>query len=166
MFIWHGVESRNGSQNTAARSGLDAGGSGLDGCPVSLAHARHDIAGRSAVHSSHNSVPILLGDACGVYREAEDIARVRNDAVDNGVLLVCVGPVVNSDTSRRLARDGNLAGVAAELLDVVSNPLDGRSLVAETEILRLAWSAREAENVESVVDRNDDNIFAVGKVFA
>ena len=91
---------------------------------------------------------------------------MRNDAVDDGILLIRIGPVVDGDSSGRLARDCDFAGIAAELPDVVANPFDGCSLIPKPEILCLARGTREAKDVEPVVDRDDDDVLCVGKVFA
>jgi hypothetical protein len=86
--------------------------------------------------------------------------------VDDRILLVCIRPVVDGNSSGRLARDGDFVGITAEVLDVVADPFDSCSLIAETEVLRLARGSRKAKDVEPIVDCDDDDVLCVGKVFA
>lgn len=164
LVVGLGIERRNGSENAGTARGPDGCSRRLDNLPVDLAHAGHDVGGSGTADGQDDCVPVLFLNTGGVHGETEGIAGGSNDAVDNRVLLVGVRPVVDGDTARRLAGNGNLARVAAEAPDVVANPLDSSSLVAETQVGSLARGAGETEDVDSVVDGNDDNVLSVGKV--
>lgn len=166
LVVGLGIERRNGSENAGTARGPYGCSCGLDILPVDLAHAGHDIGGIGTADGRDDRVPVLFLNTGGVHGEAKGIAGGGNDAIDNGVLLVGVRPVVHGDTTRRLARNGNLARVAAKAPDVVANPLDSSSLVAESQIGSLTRGTGEAEDVDSVVDGNNDNVLGVGKVLA
>lgn len=79
-----------------------------------------------------------------------------DDAVDNGILLVGVGPKVDYLTPDRLSKDSDLLRITTKRSNIIANPFDPNALIAETEVGRLAWGSREAEDVNSIVNRNND----------
>lgn len=89
-----------------------------------------------------------------------------NDAADNGILLISVGPKVNCLTPYRLSKDSNLFRITSKRSNVIANPFNANSLIAKTKVGRLAWSSREAEDVDSVVNRNNNNILRACKILA
>lgn len=110
------------------------------------------------VHPGHDGIPIILNGSGSVEGEAKSVARVGDDAVDNGILLVGVGPKVDCLTPDRLSKDSNLLGITTKRSNIIANPFDSSTLIAETEVGRLAWGSREAKDVNSVVNRNNDDI--------
>jgi len=87
-----------------------------------------------------------------------------DDAMGNGIILVCIYPVVDTHTIRGLASESDCGWFTTETRDVVPKPLDRSPLIAKTQILDLARGTREAENVETVVDGYDDDVFGLNKV--
>lgn len=77
-----------------------------------------------------------------------------------------VGPVVDSHSSGRLTRNRDLHWVAAKAGNVVSKPPDGYALVAKTKVGGNTRSTGKAEDVETVVHRNHDDVFCMGEVLA
>lgn len=118
------------------------------------------------VYPSHNSIPIVLNGSGSVEREAESVARVGDNAADNGTLLVGVRPKVDFLAPNRLSKDSDLLRVTTKRSNVIMNPFDSNSLIAETEVGRLAWGSREAEDVNSVVNSNNDDVLRARKILA
>ena len=71
----------------------------------------------------------------------------------------------------RLTKYHNFLAISSELLDVLTDPLDGQLLIAESKV-RMAslvfvhFESQEAESAESVVDRNDDHVHSFGDEFS
>lgn len=59
-----------------------------------------------------------------------------------------------------------MGAIAAERGDVVADPFDGETLVEEADVLGQAGCAREAEDIDAVVDGDDENILSVGEILA
>lgn len=89
-----------------------------------------------------------------------------NDAADNGILLISVGPKVNCLTPNGLSKDSDLLRITSKRGNIISNPFNTNALITETKVGRLAWGSREAEDVNSVVNRNNNDILRVCKVLA
>lgn len=89
-----------------------------------------------------------------------------DDAADNGILLISVGPKVNCLTPNRLSKDSNLFRITSKRSNIIADPFNANSLIAKTKVGRLAWSSREAEDVNSVVNRNNNNILRACKILA
>lgn len=89
-----------------------------------------------------------------------------DNAADNGILLISIGPKVNCLTPNRLSKDGNLVRITSKRSNIIADPFNSNSLIAKTKVGRLSWSSREAEDVNSVINRNDNNILRVCKILA
>ncbi|KAL5867395.1 hypothetical protein ACKVWC_011612 [Pyricularia oryzae] len=161
------VKGRHGPEHAGAGSRADGAGRGVDGGPVGAAHAGHLVGVGAASHGLDDRVPVPLRHPGGVDGEAKGVARGGDDGVGDGVVAVRVGPVVDGDAARRLARDGDAGGVAAKRGRVVAHPLDGGALVADAQVLRLeAGGAGEAKDAEAVGDGHDDEVLGLGQVLA
>lgn len=91
---------------------------------------------------------------------------MRDDATGNRILFVGISPKIHSGTASALARDYNLAGVAAEGFDVVAHPFDGQPLIAEGEVLGRTGLSRKSPYADTVVERHNDQVFMSGKFVA
>lgn len=96
----------------------------------------------------------------------ESCAGVRNHAGYDGIVLVCVRPVVNCGATGGLSEDDDPIRVAAETKDVVFNPFHCRALVAKTGVLFDTWSTGEAKDSKTVVHCYHDHVFIIGEVLA
>ena len=60
----------------------------------------------------------------------------------------------------------NARWITAKTSNIISYPFDCKTLVEETKILCYIWISWEAENVQSVVETDDDDIFFIGDVLS
>lgn len=111
-------------------------------------------------------VPVLFGGVGAVQGKRERIPGMGDEATDDRVLLISVGPPVGSYTARRLAEDGDLASVTTEAGDIVADPFDSETLVSQAKILGFIGSAWEAEDIETIVDCDDDDVLSVCEILA
>lgn len=88
------------------------------------------------------------------------------DAADNGILLISVGPKVNCLTPNGLPKDSDLLRITTKRGNIIANPFNTNALIAKAKVSRLARGAREAKDVNLVVDRNNDDILRAGKIIA
>ena len=76
--------------------------------------------------------------------------------------------VANRHATGRFAGHRDLAGIAAEVGDVVAHPAQRRLLVGQPVIAHLARRTQcrmrqEAERAETVVERDDDDVAPTGQ---
>lgn len=164
FIVWDRVEGRDGAERAGAPGRLDRSSGLFDVFPVCILDAFKVLVLFAAAELFGDGLEVGLGNALFVDGEAKGVARGGNDAVDDGVLSIGVGPVVDGHAAGRLARDGNLLRVTAKGADVVADPFDGSALVAEAGVLGDAWVAGETKDVEAVVDGDEDGVLGLGKV--
>lgn len=90
---------------------------------------------------------------------------MSDDAADDGILLISVGPKVNCLTPNRLSKYSNLLRITSKCGNIIANPFNTNALIAKAKVSRLAWGAREAKDINSVVDRNNNDVLRAGKIF-
>jgi hypothetical protein len=108
-------------------------------------------------------VPVVLRDCWETWRELNHIARLLDEAVDDGVIVV-VGQrvVIERCCTSRLSKQRESRGIASKVGNVVANLLNRHTLVEQTKIASI-WSTREAEDVRSVVEVHHHNILLISK---
>jgi hypothetical protein len=87
-------------------------------------------------------------------------------SIHNRITRVRVGPPVNRNAAGGLPENGDLLRIATEAGDIVANPLDGETLIAEAEVLGNTRGTREAEDIEAVVEGDDNDILGVSEILA
>lgn len=87
------------------------------------------------------------------------------DAADNRILLISVGPKVNCLTPNGLSKASDLFRITSKRGNIIANPFNTNALIAKAKVSRLAWGTGEAKDINSVVDRNNNDILRAGKIF-
>lgn len=78
---------------------------------------------------------------------------MRDQASNNGVVEVGVGIVVRRLAAGRLPKNGDSCRIPAESCNIVTEPLNGFSLVEKSNILGFARRAGKAEDVDTIASR-------------
>ena len=125
------VESRRRANRIATRRSRQPRRSSEHISPLFRPHAGQRIPRRTAAERRRHIIPIPRLLLTAVQRETESIARLGNDAIDDGLVPVRERPPIRSDTARRLPENGHFGRISAETGDVLVHPFDGASLVAE-----------------------------------
>lgn len=166
LFVRLRIECRHRADRAAASSRRQVTSSLFDVLPLLRAHAGDRVSVRATSNLRGHIVPVAEGQVFRVHRKREGIARMRDQAADDGVLDVGEGPVVDGNASRGLPKDSDLGRISTECGDVVAHPLDGKTLVAEAEVVDVVRCTRKSEDVETIVDGHDHNVVRIGEILA
>ena len=160
------VESRRRANRIAPRRSRQSRRRSEHISPILRPHTVQSISLPTTPHRRGNIKPVPRLQLPAIHRKTKRIPRLGNNPTDKRLVLVRERPPVRSDTARRLPENSHFGRVAAEPGDVLVHPFDGASLVAETQVLDVVWSAREAEDAEAVGQSDDDGAGGFGEAAA
>ena len=170
--VLHGVLLESSFDVAGQAHAVDVGGghaAGLEPGPVELLGVQigQVLEGVNAQIELHGVPAGLDGLGGGGVADGADVAAAahHNGAGDEALLHQGRDEqVLHADGAGALAHDGDFGGIAAVVLDVVPDPVQGGHLVADGHIAGVAIAHGGGEGPETVVDgHGDDAVVGIGR---